>query len=721
VSAYLSRAQSRGVPLLLALVLVVAPAALHAQSVDLDTIRAGRFDSGRMWTFEYPPAEYFSQTYGFAASPEWFERARLSVLRIPGCSASFVTRHGLVATNHHCVRGAIARASRAGENLLDEGFYAAELGEERRLEGFTADRLLAVYDVSDEVHAASDRGRTEAERRQLRAQAYTVVSERLLRDYADIPGLRVDIVPLYHGGRYSAYVFRRYTDVRLVVAPELLLGYFGGDTDNFTFPRHALDFAFLRVYDGDAPYRPSHHFAWGSGVQEGEAVFVIGNPGPTNRLTTMAQLEFFRDVLLPGNSAFLRSRHAAMAAYRAEDVQTAEELMVRYRMFSAANALKATGGRSAALHDPVIMARRADAERQLRSEMAARPQLAARYGHVIADMAEVQRQKLELAPEYQLYAYFSHASFSSATLRRVAAARAWLSAQRAGAPADSVAALAAALAAVPRSPWGLEVRLLGERLADVERYLGGDHPLSRRLLAGRSPADAAAAILDASPLADSATTAHALASGLLDGTDPAILALAPLVDAWHAFRSRSGQLALQEAELAAELGRVRFEIYGTAMPPDGTSSPRITDGVVLPYEYNGTIAPAFTSIFGIYDRHHSHGPGTEWDLPARWRTPPAELDLQARLNFVSTADTYGGNSGSPAVTTRLELVGLNFDRNIEGLIRDFIYLPDHGRNIMVDVRAIREALWTVYGARRIVHELEAGELISTEAEARQRN
>jgi hypothetical protein len=712
------RSTAESLRLLAALFLLAAPTAASAQAIQLDTIRAGPFDSGKMWTFEHAPADYFSRTYGFDASPAWFERARLSVLRIGGCSASFVSRHGLVATNHHCVRNAIAGASRAGENLLDDGFYAPSLGEERPLSDFHADRLLAVHDVSDEIHAAVDRATDDAMRQQLRAEASAAVAARLLERHAGTPGLRVEIVALYHGGRYSAYVIRRFTDVRLVAAPELLLGYFGGDPDNFTYPRHALDFAFLRVYENGRPYATDHYFGWGGGAREGEAVFVIGNPGRTNRHTTMAQLAFQRDVQLPANIAFLRSRHAAMAAYQAEDPATAEQLRIRNRMFSIANVLKATEGRVAGLHDQVIMARRTDAERALRRELDARPDLQARYGRVIDDMAALQRERSAVGDRQAAFAYFGHHSFSSVALRRAVAARAWLEARRSGAHPDTIAAREAALLHVPHHPWGLEVRLLAARLEDLRTHLGADDPLVRRMLLERSPEDAAAALLDATALADSAATARAIAAGLLDASDPGMLALAPLLDTWQQYSADSARLATREAELAAEFGRSRFEVYGTAMPPDGTSSQRITDGVVLPYEYNGTIAPAFTTLYGIYDRHHSHGPGTPWDLPARWRSPPPHLDLATPLNFVSTADTYGGNSGSPAVTRDLQIVGLNFDRNIEGLIRDFIYLPDHGRNIMVDVRSIRAALWSVLGAQRIVAELETGELVATESAAR---
>ena len=228
-------------------------------------VEVGRFDFGKMWTFEYPPGQYFTETYGFEANAEWFERVRLSVLRVPGCSASFVSPNGLVVTNHHCVRGRIIQAERPGESFLDDGFYAGTLEEERRIPGYYADRLIAVQDVSDEIFTALDRASSDEERRLAREEAVGRIVEREGARYDDGRStIRVQVIPLYNGGRYSAYVFRRFTDVRLVAAVELAMGHFGGDPDNFTYPRYALDFAFLRVYDANGePFQTDYWLDWG--------------------------------------------------------------------------------------------------------------------------------------------------------------------------------------------------------------------------------------------------------------------------------------------------------------------------------------------------------------------------------------------------------------------------------------------------------------------------
>ncbi len=702
--------------------LAALPGVANSQqsAADLDSVRAGRFDFGKMWTFEYAPSAYFTTTYGFAANQEWFERARLSVLRIPGCSASFVSPNGLVATNHHCVRGVVTRVTREGESLLDQGFYAPALGEERRIPQYYADQLIAIQDVSDEVFAAADQVAGDDEREKVREATLDAIKARLLQQHAaEGDSVWVQTVALYHGGRYSAYVFRRFTDVRLVVAAELQMGFFGGDADNFTYPRYDLDFAFLRIYGSDGnPYQPQHHFGWSmDGVEEGDIVFVIGNPGSTNRLRTVAQLEFQRDVQVPALVEFLDGRLNFLSIYREAEPEAAERMNIRNRMFGLSNSLKASGGRLAALRDPVIMAKKRDAERQLKEAMRKDTGLTERYGSLFERIAGVQQGRYQYAREFGAFLAMGNPGLESALLLRAMAARRYLDALRGATPADSLEAVKTALLRIRDHPPRLERLYLTARLTAFQRYLGVDHAITRSVLRGQSPADAAAALLQNSLLADGERTAKAVADDAVKPDDPAIRVADAFLPTYEKYLEASREYGREEEQLESDLGRLRFAVYGRDIPPDGTFSPRITDGTVMGYEYNGTQAPPYTTFFGLYDRYNSHGPGTEWDLPERWRTPPSGLKLSTPLNFVSTSDTYGGNSGSPAVTPALELVGLNFDRNIEGLSRDFIYLPERGRNVMVDVRAISAALDYVYDADRIVMELMTGRLFESEAAA----
>ncbi|HSG47318.1 MAG TPA: S46 family peptidase [Longimicrobiales bacterium] len=707
--------------LALALGAAALPAALAAQAPG-SLPEVGEFDFGKMWTFENPPAEHFSSTYGFDASPEWFERARMAALRIPGCSASFVSPNGLVVTNHHCARGAISSVSREGENLLDNGFYARTLDEERRIPRYYADQLVAALDVTDEVDgavAAAPAGRTD----QARETALEAIRMRLQREHGQ--EMLVQFVPLYNGARTSAYVIRRFTDVRLVAAVELSLGFFGGDPDNFTYPRYALDYAFYRVYGDDGrPFETDHWFRWGDGAAPGEPVFLVGNPGPTNRLLTVAQLEYQRDHLVPGRKHYFETRLQALRDAYAADPVRGEALDLRNRAFSLSNSLKAYTGRLEALRDPDIMARKRAAELELLDDLAGDPETRARAAALLEELVAVQEARSALGNEMNAFYRLADATYGSRALLRAALAVELETMTRGGAPADTLEAARNALAEIDDHPGDLEEDLLAQRLADMVRYLGPADPLVAGVLQGRSPEGAATALLRASAVGTQARTRGALAPGGMPGEggipadDPLVAFMRDLLPRVMRHDMQARDAARPEGDLNAELGRIRFRVYGTAIAPDASSSPRITDGVVRGYEYNGTEAPTHTTLFGIYDRYFSHlGTSLEWLLHERWLPTPPGLDLTTPLNFVSTTDSYGGNSGSPALTRELELVGLNFDRNVEGLSRDFIYLPDRGRNIMVDVRAIRHTLDVVYDADRIVLEIDTGRLAPTEAEA----
>jgi len=677
-------------------VLAVALAvAVPVPAQSQDSTRAGRFDLGKMWTFEAPPAAYFTRTYGFPADSAWFARARLAALRIPGCSAGLVSADGLIVTNHHCVRGRLASIARPGETLLDSGFVAPTLADERRIPGFFADQLVAAIDVTPEFDAAGSGGRGAVEEH-LRA--------RLLSAHGSAADSTVvQFVDLYDGARTSAYVFRRLTDIRFVMAVELQMGFFGGDPDNFTYPRYALDFAVLRAYGPDGrPLPTPSHFAWGGsdGVREGEAVFVIGNPGRTARLTTVAQLEYARDLSLPVTVHFLRSRLEAMAAYLAAEPAEAERIDLRNRMFSLSNREKSAAGRLEALHDPVVMARREDAEMVLRDSLRAHAELAQRYGAVFDRLGALVRERRTLVAETAAFSEFLNATAGSGVLQR-----AWWAWRLSQAPGDAAAAYRTSFSRAPTWPAGLERRLLALQIGDIARAFGPAHALTRALLNGATPEAVADRLMASSALAAGGTAnPDSLAA------DPAVRLVGGFGAALLEYQTAERDLSRRESAVAADLGRARYAVYGGAIPPDGSASPRIADGTVQRYAYNGTLAPAWTTFYGIYDRNRSFGQATDWALPGRWRTPPPGLDLGTPLNFVSTADTYGGNSGSPAVTRDLRLVGLNFDRNVNALVRDYLYLPERGRNIMVDARAIEAALGAVYGLDRIVAELRTGRL-----------
>ena len=681
----------------------------------LDTVRAGRFDNGRMWTFENPPAGYLSETYGIDADSVWFRRARLGALRIPGCSASFVSGDGLVLTNHHCAREHISAVSGEGESLLDDGFYAPALADERAIEEFEADRLIAIRDVTAEMDAALTDINEPQARSQARDAAEEEIAARISEEFGgEDAGIEVEMVSLYAGGRSSAYIFRRYTDVRLVMAPELSVGYFGGDPDNFTYPRYALDFSFLRVYeDGDPLDTSDNFFRWSeSGVRRGDAVFMIGNPGSTSRIQTVAELEFRRDISDKGLLAFVDNRIAALEAFYEMDPEAGEAMDLRNTIFSLINTQEAYRGILAGLRDPVILAKRRDQERAFQEALEADPELAGEYGELIARMGELQERKAEQAGGFGSFLAFASPDYESAVLSRALFAFQYANGSRAGAPAEALEGVMESLSEVPDQPPALQELLLAARLRDIAASYGADSPLAASLLGGRTPDDVAASVVAESVLADSAGAVEAVRSGAAGMGDAAMQLLGALISGIGPFQQALGPISAEEEQIAAALGRARFAVYGTDVPPDATFSLRIADGVVSEYEYNGTFAPVVTTFHGLYDRHYSHVSGGtgdgEWDLPERWLDPPGDLDLATPMNFVSTNDIIGGNSGSPLVNADLELVGLAFDSNTEGLSGEYIFLTDRARAVSVDVRGIMEALEEVYLAERIVEELRGG-------------
>jgi hypothetical protein len=693
------------------LFLPLAPAALApaALAQDADVMRAGPLDSGKMWLFENPPVEYLAETYDLRPDDAWFDRARLAALRLPNCSAAFVSADGLIATNHHCVRGAIVDVTEPGESLVDDGFFARSLDAERRAPGLYVDQLVRIDDVTARVEAALANAQTDAERSDAFQSAVEEIESEAVAASDD--EVTVQVVPLYDGGRYSAYTFRRYDDLRLVAAPENALGFFGGDPDNFTYPRYALDYAFLRAYDADGEPLDTgdFYFPWSTeGVEPGDLVFVIGNPGSTSRGATVAQLEYLRDVELGGILAYITNRIEAIDAYLAEN--SGDEAM-RNARFALSNAQKAYRGRLDALTDEVIVSRRSDFERQFRAAIDADPALRAEYGDLFDRMTRIQRQKRELGAELAAFAGITNPRYSSATMRRAVVAAQLLAQQNAGGPTDE---LATELATIGDLPGSLDEDYLAAQLRQLQQNLPA---VAAPILAGRTPEAAAADIVANSVLASEAQAAAALDAGAIRADDPAVAVALAVLPRYADYQSAAAGLNAQQREVARQLGRARFAVYGTSIPPDATFSPRFTDGVVRGYEYNGTVAPPYTTFFGLYDHYYSYGPDSEWELPDAWLPAPPDLDRSTPLNFVSTSDTIGGNSGSPAVDRDLRLVGINFDRTIEGLSRDYIYFADRGRNVMVDARAVIESLDAVYDLDRVVQELRTGAVVATEAEA----
>lgn len=687
--------------------------------VDLDTVHAGEFDQGKMWTFEFPPTDYFARTYGFQPDSAWFAHARLGALRIPSCSASFVSPNGLLMTNHHCAREFVTQVQKEGEDLLHDGFFAKDLADERPVKDFQADQLIDIVDVTDEVNQRVDQVPME-QRADTRKDVLDEIEKRVTQERGgEEAGIVVEMVSLYNGGRTSAYVFHRYTDAKLVMAPEVGIGFFGGDPDNFTYPRYNLDFSFFRIYDDQGnPLKTDQYFKIDDdGLREDEPIFIVGNPGSTSRLQSVAELEFRRDVSDRDVLALLRSRMAVLKDYMDghPDVAKARDLENQY--FELSNSEKAYAGQIRGLEDPVIIARRRDSQERFQKAIEADSSLARRYGDLIGQMAELQDAKREQKQGFGAFLALTNDQMASATLYRALLAFQILNVRRGGGPQDQLDTLMDELRAVPDQPAELDEGLIAARFRDFIEYYGRDAQFVQNILQGRSPEGAATVIRQGSVLADSADAVQAVENDRVEMTDPAMQVVRGYLPPFIQFQQAISEVFPQEEEISAQLGRARFEVYGTSVPPDATFSLRIADGVVKGYDYNGTIAPWHTTLYGMYDRHFSFTDRDDWDLPARWVPVPSGLDLATPLDFVSTADIIGGNSGSPVLDQELELVGVVFDGNIESLPGDYIYLPETNRAVAVDVRGILEALDVVYDMDRIVLELRTGRLARTEAEA----
>jgi hypothetical protein len=687
-----------------------------------DTVTVGRFDTGKMWTFDNPPVEYFAEAYNFSPDTSWFGRASRGALRFSTyCSASFVSPFGLVMTNHHCARESVTEVTRSGEELIDNGFYARSLEEERQVPDLYVDQLVEIADVTDEVEGAVGNIRDDTRRAEVLAETISGIEEDMTADArrADT-SLVVEVVELYNGGRYSAYTFRRYRDVRLVMAPQHAVAAFGGDPDNFTYPRYSLDMSFFRVYGPDGePLQSQTYFPFSeNGSDVGEVVFVVGNPGSTSRLSAVSQLVFERQYNLPQQLALLRARAAILAPYIEANPEEAEETGLRNDYYSLTNSIKALQGELEGLQDPQLIARRQAAEDQLQQAILANDTLRSRYGNVLQQLEQLQRSKQATAVQAGAFTYFGAESMESHVLLR--ALYGWLYdfVRQRGAPPEQYEEYREGGLEVEDWPVEVEQAFLAARLREIQRYFGETDFVVRRILNGRTPEQVAADIVANTALVDSAGFARLLDEGYLESGDPTVTLIETIAPLYFQFSDQLSNLEAREQNLTAQLARARFDIYGMDIPPDASFSLRIADGVVRGYPYNGTLAPPYTTMWGLYDHHYSYS--EEWEdfkLPDNWLTPPAGFDRSTPINMVSTNDITGGNSGSPLLNRDLEVVGLIFDSNIEALPNVYLYTDEPGRAISVDSRGILETLDDIYDADRVALELRDQRLARTEEEA----
>jgi len=533
---------------------------------------------GRMWTFENLPLQWFKEAYDFEPSAEWLEKVRLSALRFGnGCSASFVSPRGLIMTNHHCARAYVAKVSPKDEDWLGEGHFTKSVEDEVPIPDLEVRQLVAMRDVTSDMNAGLD-GIDDAKARQERLSDNRKGIEAAAREKA--PGLEHQLITLYQGGMYQLYSYKVYKDIRLVGAPHLQCAKFGGDPDNFTYPRFGLDFAFVRAWEDGRPADTSkHYFKWRTeGPKENETVFVVGNPGSTGRLKSIAQMEFLRDLQYPAVVKSFENRLAVL--YKQAEADEEKGKALRSQILSLENSRKAVQGYLDGLRDERVMAIKRKAETAARDNVAAHKDIVDRLG----------------------------------------------------------------------DPWA-ELEALCAKKRDNPRL------------------------------------------------------------------ANSREMQAEEAALEKRIGEAFFALYGTSISPDATFSLRLADGRVQSFPCNGTIAPWFTSLYGLYARHTEFGGKPPFDLPQAWLDREKTLDLHTPFNLVSTCDIIGGNSGSPMIDQEARVVGLIFDGNIEMLANNFVFTDEVARSVSVHPAIIIAALRKVYDRPQLADEVE-GKKVGASAPAK---
>ena len=681
---------------------------------NLDTVKAQKFDTGKMWTFEDAPVEYFKHTYGFEPSQKWLDNVRLSALKFASwCSASFVSADGLIMTNHHCVDFVSSRIQKDGEDIAKNGFYADSLSNERKIPGVFVDQLVLIKDVTDEINEAMDSAKTDSAKLSDRQDKI----DDLVAQYSEDTGLKVKVVSLYSGGKYSLYGYKRYNDIRAVYINERDMGLYGGDPDNFTYPRYNPDFAFVRAYDENGkPIHTAHFFKWSkNGPKEGEPLFVVGNPGRTERLKTVAQLEYVRDFTSKSASFILNGLHDIYQEMMTEYPDRFKEFKSMF--FFTGNSAKVYKYVHKGLLDPVFMARKKDFEKKFKAAVNANPKLEAKYGQVWNGIQNTVNEMRKIGHQLSAYTVSPRSSSKYFIIANdlVKLAKQLQLPEKDREPSYQADALDETINEIfPDSiDTPLELKKLKLQLEFIQMNLGNNNQLVKLLLNGKNISEAVKNLTANSIVFDKEKTMDLIADGanaIFESGDPIISFIAKTTNKLKEYRTERKEIRKTQESLSNLLGKALFAIYGTSIPPDATFTLRLSDGMMKNYQYNGTEAPTHTTFYGLYNRYYSHGKKYPWNLPERWLHPKEPITLETPLNFISTNDIVGGNSGSAVINKNAEIVGIAFDGNIESIPGNFIYTAEANRTVSVASQGILEILNKVAGAKRIAAELVEGKI-----------
>lgn len=668
-----------------------------------------RADEG-FWPFNAVPRAAVKQAYGFDVTDEWLRHLQLASVRFGGASGSFVSPDGLVMTNHHVGLGTLQKLSTPERDLVQRGFYARTRSEELKAPDMELNVLVGIEDVTARVNAAVTAGMPAADAFSARRAAITSIEQ----DSTKATSLKSEVVTLYQGALYHLYRYRRYTDVRLVFAPEFDIAFFGGDTDNFTYPRYCLDLTVFRVYENDQPARTEHYLRWApAGAEDGELVFTSGHPGTTQRLNTVAHLEYLRDHGIPLSISLLERRRDVLVKYGARGPEQTRQ--VKDEMFGLENSLKSYRGQLGGLKDPGLMEKKQAAERALQQAVAADPAKKKEFGDPWAAIVRARGPVSSYLTRYTMVeggAGFTSRLFSLArTIVRLGDESGKPDADRLPEFTD---ARRASLERQLYSPAPIYKAADEAKLADaltlLASTLGADDPVVRASLQGKTPGARAAELVSGTALADVAARKALVAGGataVAASTDPMVVLARAVDPEARTLRTRyENEVLSVERDAYTQIARAIFATQGAGAYPDATSTLRLSYGTVKGYIDGGTPVAPFTDVAGLFARQAAHGSQPPYDAPERWDARKAALDLATPFNLVTTNDIVGGNSGSPVVNRKAEVVGLVFDGNIQSLPGYFIYDGSVNRTVAVDARAIAAALRKVYDAAPLADELQ---------------
>jgi hypothetical protein len=659
-----------------------------------------------MWTLNNFPKKSVEKKYHFNASDEWLKHVQLSSARLAGgCSGSFVSANGLVMTNHHCAAKCIEQISNSKKDYVEAGFYAKTAADEVKCPEIEVNKLVGITDVTSKIQNATQNLNEKDYNEKLKAQ----IAEIEKACSAGSEKIRCDVVTLYHGGAYNLYKYERYQDVRLVFAPEFATAFFGGDPDNFMFPRYDLDVSFLRVYEQQRPLRTEDFFKWSkSGAQTSELTFVTGHPGSTARLLTVSDLEFARDEKIPKNLILMSELRGLLTEFQRRGPE--QKRISKGRLFSIENYLKAMKGRFLTLNDKKFFATKIAQEKNLIQKINTRAKLKKEYGTAFQQNAEANLKLKNIATELEFLETNSYGSKLFSIARSLVRA-----ADELPKPNDkrfheftdsSLPQLKQGLFSAAPIYDELEISMMTFWLTKMRENLTADHPFVKKILGQKSPEELANEIVKSSKLKD-IQMRHTLFDGgkaKVDASTDSMIAFAKLIDpdARSIRKIYEDDIESVLKKNAEKIAKAQFAVYGSQTYPDATFTLRISYGQVKGYEEKGHLVLPQTTFAGAFSRNTGKEP---FALPESWLKAKDKINLNAHLDFCSTNDIIGGNSGSPVINQKAEVVGIIFDGNIQSLGGDYGYDESVNRAVAVDSAGILESLDKIYGASRLTSEL----------------